>query len=144
MHWACDNAASQIMCQMMRSYHTAVITLGHVMHLSQWGGFTFGKMALQSLGEFCLRQRVFQWSWHHHLLSGWVEICYVSSQVEDSSSWSLVLSPHAALITQRCQINNRQNVYLLCLRRTSVSSRTVSVTFTDKWLDNKYNSPWFS
>lgn len=103
------------------------------------------KKALQSLGEFCLRHAGFQWSWYHSLLSGWVEICYVSSQVEDSRRWRLiVLSPHTALITRRCLINNRQNVYLLCLRKASVSSKTVSVPFTDKWLDNKYNSPWFS
>lgn len=48
------------------------------------GWFTFWDMFLQKPPKVCACN-MFQCSWYHHMLSGWVKISYVSSQLGDGT-----------------------------------------------------------
>lgn len=88
VHLACDHAGPQNMCPLTHSAHspTAAITQQHVIHLSSQDDS-------HSENGFCRASEVRAWNvsqrpWYHHMLSGWVEISYVSSQfVYGVSRW---------------------------------------------------------
>lgn len=81
MHRACDRAGPQIVCGPTQSAHgpATASTQRHVVHLSSQDD-SHSEKCFRRASKVCPRN-IFKRSWYHHMLSGWAEVSYVSSQV---------------------------------------------------------------